>query len=270
MEIRTGTDYSRCYVCQGDDKAGLKNPADSLDPKAAASAYATAQVNIKYFLDNDVPLPYGLREEHINDNLDDKDEGIQNTLMKNTALVHANCRLLLRRKHVDSVLKKRKSTQPQENAPSPKKTRSNLNATYSREKPVCVKCHPKITNEPLHRCGSTDVSEKLEKWALESKDWAVHVKLQTCTKDACAADIYYHNSCYNELHNAARAATKKAINPEYLKSPYDNLVFSQLIAYIKYGPRQEPHKLADLKSKYLQKLEFENSEWKGQQLQSTR
>ena len=23
LEIRTGTDYSWCYVCQGDDKAGL-------------------------------------------------------------------------------------------------------------------------------------------------------------------------------------------------------------------------------------------------------
>ena len=72
------------------------------------------------------------------------------------------------------------------------------------------------------------------------------------------------------MYNAAVAATKSINNPDNLKYPYDNLVLSQLIAYIKYGPRQEPHKLADLKRKYLQKLEFENSEWKGQHLQSTR
>lgn len=270
LQIRTGTDYSRCYVCQSDDKANLKNPADSSDPKAAATAYKTAQTNIKYFLDNDVPLPYGLKEEHINDNLDDKDEGIQNTLMKNKALVHPDCRLMLRKKYVDSKLKKRKSTEPQEPVPSPKKTRSNLNASYSRTEPVCVKC-AKIKNETLHKCGSADVSANLEKWALGTNNWTVHRKLQTCPNDACAADIHYHNTCYLELYNAYEAAKKKKEHGEKkLKSPYDNLVFSQLIAYIKYGPIQEPHKLADLKRKYLQKLEVENSEWQGQQLQSSR
>ena len=226
MEIRTGTNYSRCYICQSDNKDGLKNPAVSSNPAAAASAYATAQANIKYFLDNNVPLPYRLKEEHINDNLDDMDEGIKSTLMKNKALVHADCRLLLRRKNVDSILKKRKSTEPQKYEASPKKTRSSLNESYSQKDPVCVKCQ-KITKELLYRCRSTDFSEKLEKWALESKDWALHVKLQTC-----ASNIYYHNSCKTKIYNAAVAATKSINNPDNLKYPYDNLVLSQLIAYI--------------------------------------
>ena len=149
-----------------------------MNPAAAASAYATAQANIRYFLDNNVPLPYRLKEEHINDNLDDMDEGIKSTLMKNKALVHADCRLLLWRKNVDSILKKRKSTEPQKYEASPKKTRSSLNESYSQKYPVFVKCQ-KITQELLYRCRSTDFSEKLEKWALESKDWALHVKLQT-------------------------------------------------------------------------------------------
>ena len=95
----------------------------------------------------------------------------------------------------------------------------------------------------------------------------------TCIKDACAADIYYHNSCSNELHIDARDVKNKVLkaeNSSVQKSSYDTLVFSQLIAYIQYGAREEPHILADLKSKYLQKLEHTNSELKDQVVNSTR
>ena len=90
--------------------------------------------------------------------------------------------------------------------------------------------------------------------------------------DACAADIYWHTSCYTDLKNKARTAKTKAAKAEYPTnndgSSYDPLVFSQLIAYIRYMPT--PVKLIDLQNKYHQKLQHLNSDCKNKNVNPTR
>ena len=86
FETRTGTNYKRCWVCQKDDQKDLKNPQQSRNSGHLASTYEIAQTNVKYFLDNGVTLPCGLKEEHINDG-----SGIAKTLAKNKAIHHVKC-----------------------------------------------------------------------------------------------------------------------------------------------------------------------------------
>ena len=134
LETRTGTNYKLCWVCQDQDQKDLKDPQRSLKPGHATSTYETAQTNVKYFLNNGISLPYGLKEEHINDG-----SGIAANLAENKAVHHDKCRKSLLKEKADRELNKRKQEEPQEPEPSPKKLRSNVNTSYSRETPVCVK-----------------------------------------------------------------------------------------------------------------------------------
>ena len=90
-------------------------------------------------------------------------------------------------------------------------------------------------------------------------------------EDTVAADINYHISCYSDLKNEARSANSKAAKSECAASdilPYDPLVFSQLITYIRYG--LSPVKLTDLMKAYECKLEAVASDWRGKSINSTR
>ena len=159
--------------------------------------------------------------------------------MKNKAVHHDKCRVLLLPKKVERELKKIKKTESTEPQPksSPKKTRANLDTSYNRDETEYVMCKKSAeqSRKTLWPGTSKDLATNLEKWALESKNWAVHGRLQTCVDDACAADIYWHTSCYTDLKNKARTAKTKAAKAEYPTnndgSSYDPLVFSQLIAY---------------------------------------
>ena len=87
--------------------------------------------------------------------------------------------------------------------------------------------------------------------------------MQTSVTDACAADEYYHRSCYTQLKNSARSAKSVAAKNECpIKDegyPYDPLIFSQLLAYIQHV--STPVKLIELQNKYQQKLLTTDSKW---------
>ena len=70
------------------------------------------------------------------------------------------------------------------------------------------------SHETLWSGTSKNLAKNLEKWALESKNWAVHGRLQTCVEDACAANIHWHRSCYTDLKNKARTAKTKTAKAE--------------------------------------------------------
>ena len=118
--------------------------------------------------------------------------------MKNKAVHHDKCRVLLLPKNVESELKKIKQLESTELQPesSPKKTRAKLDTSYNRDESECVMCKKSAeqSRETLWSGTSKNLAKNLEKWALESKNWAVHGRLQTCVDDACAADIYWHTS----------------------------------------------------------------------------
>ena len=110
FEIRIGTYYALCWVCQGGNTINLKDPNRSLNLGHALSTYQTAEKNLLNFINNNILLPHGLKVQHIDDG-----SGIANTLMKNKAVHHDKCRVLLLPKKVERKLKKIKqpeSTEP--------------------------------------------------------------------------------------------------------------------------------------------------------------
>ena len=77
-------------MCQGGNTKNLKDPNRSLNLGHALSTYQTAEKNVLNFTDNNILLPHGLKVQHIDDG-----SGIANTLMKNKAVHHDKCRVLL-------------------------------------------------------------------------------------------------------------------------------------------------------------------------------
>ena len=131
--------------------------------------------------------------------------------------------------------------------------------------------------EELYLARSHDCGKNLLTWALESNNWAVHARLNTSMNpaDTAAADIYYHRSCYTTIKNEARSAKAAKAKASSLhnqsskdQSSYDPLVFSQLIAYVRYGP--SPIKLSELQQMYEYKLVATGSDWRQKTINCTR
>ena len=164
FETRSGTNYELCWICQDKNEDKLSNPSKSYHSSHARSAYATLESHVMNFINNDVPLPKGLKIQYINDG-----SGISSTLMKNEAKQHAKCRALLLPEKVERQLRKRVHPECLEPGYSPLKTRAKLDTSYKRDEPQCVKC-PKTANdsaETLWRGSSKDFAASLEKFAFE-------------------------------------------------------------------------------------------------------
>lgn len=127
----------------------------------------------------------------------------------------------------------------------------------------------KDSDEPIHRASSQNCSRNLCKWAVESKNWVVHARLNTAS-DAEAGDVHYHISCYTKLKNEARAAVNKSSNAEtnYARQQYDPLVFAQLVAFVQFN--NSAFKLADLRKLYDRRLVQLDSDWIGSYVHPTR
>jgi hypothetical protein len=156
-------------------------------------------------------------------------------IAKNKTKYHNKCRSRCRPYVLERELKKRQREDEasEEFACSPKKARSSFNATLDRGKPQCVVCakYEVDSSERIYRARSGNCGKNIVQWAIESKNWVVHARLNTAVNaaDAEAADIHYHISCYNKLKNAARGAKCKSSNAmetSACQQPYDPLVIA--------------------------------------------
>jgi len=134
--------------------------------------------------------------------------------------------------------------------------------SLDRKNIQCIYCETfqKDSDEPIHRAHCQDCSENLCKWAVESKNWVVHARLNSAS-DAEAGDVNCHISCYTKLKNEAHAAVNKSSNAEtsYAGHQYDPLVFAQLVAFVQFN--DSAFKLADLRKLYNRRLVQMDSDW---------
>ena len=193
------TDYKICWLCQiGSHRdKGIRKPY--VRPQDHGS-YQDIEDDIALLQSKNVPLPYGLNFDSINDG-----SGIANTLLNNKAIFHHNCRDGLKK------LRKRSTEELAEDEVdlSPKKTRKDFNASFSRDHPRCIKCgkDQDEKNEVLITGTSKDIGKSLLDYAIAAGDFAVIARLNaSCNpEDAVAADVFYHSSCKTELYTMARS-----------------------------------------------------------------
>ena len=206
----------------------------------------------------------------------DDGSGIENTLKTNRAIYHKKCRDKLETRVADRMKKQKRKQTTQHDASvcSPvKKTRSNLDLSYSRQQgdPKCVCCTMTEAEkgEDIHRSASTENGEKLLTWAKTGKNWTVLGRLNTCPDptDTTAADIYYHISCYTELKNNARSAERAANKSDIDQNKYDHLVYYQLIEYVRYS--SSPVIVSDLIKMYHERCESIGSPWKDKPIKKS-
>ena len=95
---------------------------------------------------------------------------------------------------------KRSSDVPIE-LPSPKKTKSKVNATVSRMEPECIISSEEIEGKSLHKASSY-IYRKCMMWASKTRNAKLMATLATAA-DVHAMDAFYHRSCYITLKNAA-------------------------------------------------------------------
>ena len=130
--------------------------------------------------------------------------GIASTLLKNEAKYHNGCRGRFRsyieRRDLDE--RAREEFGSDENVT--KKTRSSFHATLDRSNMQCVCCerYQDDCEETIYRPRSKNCWDNLMKWAVESKNWVVHARLNTAL-DSEAGDVHHHTSCYTKLKNDA-------------------------------------------------------------------
>ena len=260
-------DWTLCCLCQKKSATELRCPYKKV---CYHNAYQTLEDDLKNFVENDVPLLFGVNLECINDG-----SGIANTLLKNEAKYHHGCRGCFRSHIVQRALDKRaREESDSEDIFSPKKTRSSFSATLNHDKIQCVCCQKfqDDSDEQLIRVTTKNCGNNLLKYATESKNWVVHARLNTAF-DAIAADMYYHLSCITQMKNNARsvtAAESKASNEKKdgKKQEYDPLVIAQLVAFVQFN--HSTFKLADLRRLYDRRLEQLNSDWIGMYVHQSR
>lgn len=264
---KTVTNWALCCLCQGQSRTDLRYPYSK---ECYHSAYHTLEKDLLGFVSNDIPLPLGVNPQNLDDG-----SGIANTLLANKASYHNGCRVLFRPAMLQREQRKRDKPKTEEATISPKKTRLSFNAKLDRKIPQCVYCEKLQTDgeEQIYRARSNDCGKNLLAWAIESRNWVVHARLNTAinAEDAEAADIHYHSSCYTKLKNAARAA-KSQSSAESSKSTtmqgYDPLVFAHLVAFVRFS--QSPLKMSQLRKLYRQRLETLGSDWMGVNIHPTR
>ena len=174
------------------------------------------------------------------------------TMLAKEAGYHKSCRTVCNNAMVKRAeLKlKRMSDEPTE-LPSPKKTRSKLNATFSRTEPECILCDQKIDGEPLHKASSHAVDHSFKIWAAKTRNTQLLTKLATAS-NVHAMDASYHRSCYVSLENAARSidragSASKCEPPPRASNTLISLAVAEVAAYIVKSklvyPLNEPKEL---------------------------
>ena len=249
--LRKTTDYKKCSLCQKGSHRDkdIRKPYVRLQDQGS---YQGIEDDIASLQSKNIPLLYGLNVDSINDG-----SGIANTLLKNKAIFHHSCRDALKKK-------KKRSTEElaeEEVAFSPKKTRKDFNASFSRNHPRCIKCgkDQEENDEKLISGTSKEIGKSLLDYAIAASEYAVVARLNAASnpEDAVAADVFYHSSCKTELYTLARSKhrekTSASISPSRIQW-LEPLVFAQLVAYVKYSSDGVPVKVSELIKLYKDRL----------------
>ena len=240
------TDWRKCCLCQTDTKEELKSPPTRYE--CSSDGYSMIAKNLPQFQAIH-QLPIRLDPSRL-----DEGGGIEDTLRRNSAKYHQNCR-----KMFDSYKLERATKRAAEIQNDPGEGHSKMRRT-SMEVQRCFLCEKIQPKSKLRQAMTMQLNERLNECARNLNDGKLLAVLSG--GDVVALELKYHYSCLTALYHRERAHIA-AKNKEKVQSSQEKevfpLVFSELLTYVietrnsSDGPVS--FRLANLVSLYKERLE---------------
>ena len=215
-------DWSLCCLCQEN-----KKDVPLQEPKSTGLDTLAFYI-IEFHKINE--LPHNLNMNHINDG-----SGISQTLFKNNAKWHKNCKNSYceeKFKRAKGRLNKRKAEYDSTDCPSGVKTRRKDKPIPASNKEICFFCEETSKKDNLIEALTSNVDAKVRKYVHELGDKRLIGKLSS--GDMRAIDAMYHLKCLMKLKNkyVSRLREKKKCDKQNLTLSNDAIAFAELVAYI--------------------------------------
>ena len=220
-------DWSLCVLCQ-ENKKGVPLPEPDTRKNKSPGLESLEQFIIEYHNIN--ALPHNLNMNHINDG-----SGITQTLIKNKAKWHRDCKKLyceLKVNRAKDRVNKRKAEYDSTDCPSAVKTRRKDKPIPASNKDICFFCEETSNKEKLIEALTTNVDAKVRKYvnAMEMKRLIAKLSFG----DMRAIDAMYHLNCFTNLKNKYRSHERKKekCDKQNLTLSNVSIAFAELVAYI--------------------------------------
>ena len=220
-------DWSLCFLCQ-ENKKGVPLTEPDTRKNKSSGLESLEQFIIEYHNIN--ALPHNLNMNHINDG-----SGISQTLIKNKAKWHRDCKKLyceLKVNRAKDRVNKRKAEYDSTDCPSAVKTRRKDKPIPASNKDICFFCEETSNKEKLIEALTTNVDAKVRKYvnAMEMKRLIAKLSFG----DMRAIDAMYHLNCFTNLKNKYRSHERKKekCDKQNLTLSNVSIAFAELVAYI--------------------------------------
>ncbi len=244
LSCTTKTDWRKCCLCQTDTKEELKSPPTRYE--CSSDGYSMIAENIPQFQAINL-LPIRLDPSRLDDG-----GGIEDTLRRNSAKYHQNCRQMFSNCKLERATKRAAGIQNDPVGHS-KMQRTSIEV---QQRFFCEKMEP--TSE-LRQAMTMQLNQRLNECAPNLNDGKLLALLSG--GDVVALELKYHYSCLTALYHRERAHIA-AENKEKLQSSQEKetfpLVFSELLTYVieteKNSDEPAVFRLAELVSLYRESI----------------
>ena len=194
QDISKETDWSLCVLCQNDDGVRLENPNIHTGTKRETTGYTSLANNIDS-LHKLCALPFDIELiERVNDG-----SGIVETLIKNKAKWHADCKASCSNRDVSRAEKRKAKAEPSSSTSTPVKKKLRFSTDKLKDdSKLCFFCNYTLESE-LHRASTFTFDKNVQHMAHTLQDRNLIGKL--AGGDAISKDVVYHRKCYTSLCN---------------------------------------------------------------------
>lgn len=194
-------------------------------------------------------MPVDIRLEQL-----DAGNGIEATLIENTAAWHKTCRNKISSLNLERALKRKNEASK---GPSPIKTRRCSSDSSQKEHVnTCIFCDNVAGSAGLHKASTFELDFKVRKCATELNDSRLLTKL--AGGDMVAIDAQYHTKCLAKLYKSAQQLKKDTPGSVRESSLY-GIAFAELISHIETfrdSTEMSPvFSMTELRSLYSRRLE---------------
>lgn len=220
------TDWRKCCLCQQEKSEPLISPPTKYQKEQ--DGYMNIAENVPLFHEiNALPIPLDPRRL-------DEGGGVEETLRKNKAKYHKDCRLLFSNYKLERARnqklgkdKKKRGTTGEDGPKSCKIPRSCPNFS------VCFLCEEEKSTSTLRQVMTMKLSYRLKEVAMTLNDGKLLSRLSA--GDAIAQELKYHPDCLAKLYNKERAHWRKLSRERdgnEMETYAYPTAFSELVAYI--------------------------------------
>lgn len=240
-------DWRLCILCQKETQEQLQCPANS-KRKDIGAGYKYVSENLRQFHEIG-SMPVDIRLEQL-----DAGNGIEATLIENTAAWHKTCRNKISSLNLERALKRKNEASK---GPSPIKTRRCSSDSSQKEHVnTCIFCDNIAGSAGLHKASTFELDFKVRKCATELNDSRLLTKL--AGGDMVAIDAQYHTKCLAKLYKSAQQLKKDTPGSVRESSLY-GIAFAELISHIETfrdSTETSPvFSMTELRSLYSRRLE---------------